>query len=72
MLLMHVGRGPFRTRHPCPGLACLIFVPVFKTLTGMPPYTGMLFGLGIMWLLTVCPLAQPPPPASCTLLAFSL
>jgi len=34
------------------GLACLIFVPVFKTLTGMPPYTGMLFGLGIMWFLT--------------------
>lgn len=34
------------------GVAALLFVPVFKTLTGLPPYMGMLFGLGGLWLLT--------------------
>jgi len=34
------------------GLAALCFVPLFKFLTGMPPYLGMLGGLGMMWLLT--------------------
>ncbi len=27
-------------------------VPVFKTVTHLPPYMGMLFGLGIMWIIT--------------------
>lgn len=34
------------------GVACLIFVPLFKVATGLPPFMGMLFGLGIMWLFT--------------------
>jgi len=34
------------------GLACLLFVPVFKTITHLPPYMGILFGLGIMWVAT--------------------
>jgi Na+/H+ antiporter NhaD/arsenite permease-like protein len=34
------------------GLACLLFVPVFKTITHLPPYMGILFGLGIMWVVT--------------------
>ncbi len=34
------------------GIAALIFVPVFKTLTGLPPYMGMLFGLGVLWIIT--------------------
>lgn len=34
------------------GLACLLFVPVFKTITHLPPYMGIVFGLGMMWLLT--------------------
>lgn len=34
------------------GLGVLIFVPVFKTLTHLPPFMGMLFGLGVMWILT--------------------
>ncbi|KAH9300313.1 hypothetical protein KI387_011896, partial [Taxus chinensis] len=33
------------------GIALLLFVPVFKAVTGLPPYLGMLFGLGILWLL---------------------
>lgn len=32
------------------GVAMLLFVPVFKTVTHLPPYMGMLFGLGVMWL----------------------
>lgn len=34
------------------GIACLLFVPVFKTITHLPPYMGMLFSLGLMWVLT--------------------
>jgi Na+/H+ antiporter NhaD/arsenite permease-like protein len=34
------------------GLGALIFVPVFKILTGLPPVVGMLLGLGVMWLAT--------------------
>ena len=34
------------------GLACLLFVPVFKSITHLPPYMGMLFSLGMMWVLT--------------------
>lgn len=34
------------------GVASLVFVPVFKTLTGLPPYLGMLLGLGAVWTLT--------------------
>lgn len=34
------------------GLVSLLFVPVFKTWTGLPPFMGMLFSLGVMWLIT--------------------
>jgi Na+/H+ antiporter NhaD/arsenite permease-like protein len=34
------------------GLGVLLFVPVFKTLTHLPPFMGMLFGLGVMWIVT--------------------
>ncbi|MFM9943910.1 MAG: sodium:proton antiporter NhaD [Bacteroidia bacterium] len=34
------------------GLGCLIFVPVFKTLTHLPPFMGILIGLGVMWVIT--------------------
>jgi len=32
------------------GLGILIFVPVFKTLTHLPPFMGMLLGLGLLWM----------------------
>jgi Na+/H+ antiporter NhaD/arsenite permease-like protein len=32
------------------GVLVLLFVPVFKTLTHLPPYMGMLLALGIMWV----------------------
>jgi len=34
------------------GVGCLIFVPIFKTVTQLPPYMGILFGLGLMWIIT--------------------
>tara|TARA_Y100000782_G_C10183202_1_gene265021 strand:+ start:2883 stop:4301 length:1419 start_codon:yes stop_codon:yes gene_type:complete len=34
------------------GVGSLLFVPVFKTVTHMPPFMGILLGLGIMWLVT--------------------
>ncbi len=34
------------------GIACLLFVPIFKTITHLPPYMGIVFGLGLMWVLT--------------------
>ncbi|KAK1358923.1 CitMHS domain-containing protein [Heracleum sosnowskyi] len=34
------------------GVGTLILVPVFKALTGLPPYMGMLLGLGVIWILT--------------------
>lgn len=34
------------------GIACLIAVPIFKGLTGLPPFMGIIFGMGIMWLIT--------------------
>ncbi|MHB1279203.1 MAG: sodium:proton antiporter NhaD [Bacteroidia bacterium] len=34
------------------GLGALLFVPIFKTLTHLPPYMGMLLGLGVMWVVS--------------------
>lgn len=34
------------------GLGALLFVPVFKYLTGLPPYMGMLSGLAVLWMVT--------------------
>ena len=34
------------------GIACLLFVPVFKVITHLPPYMGMFFSLSIMWVFT--------------------
>jgi len=34
------------------GIVGLLFVPVFKTITHLPPYLGMLFSLSIIWITT--------------------
>jgi Na+/H+ antiporter NhaD/arsenite permease-like protein len=34
------------------GAASLIGVPIFKTLTHLPPYMGILLALGIVWMLS--------------------
>ena len=33
------------------GLGVLITVPIFKTWTHLPPFMGILFGLGVLWLV---------------------
>jgi len=33
------------------GLGILVAVPAFKTITHLPPFMGVLFGLGILWLV---------------------
>ena len=35
----------------CLGLGILVAVPAFKTATSLPPFMGILFGLGILWLV---------------------
>jgi len=34
------------------GVGSLLFVPIFKMITHLPPFMGVLFGLGVMWLVT--------------------
>lgn len=34
------------------GIGGLIFVPIFKTITHLPPYLGMLFSLSVLWVIT--------------------
>ncbi|MCE1199705.1 MAG: sodium:proton antiporter NhaD [Marinilabiliales bacterium] len=34
------------------GILILILVPIFKTTTNLPPFMGMLLGLGLLWMLT--------------------
>ncbi|MDE6343501.1 MAG: sodium:proton antiporter NhaD, partial [Muribaculaceae bacterium] len=36
------------------GICGLIFVPVFKTITHLPPFIGMLLVLGVLWVFTEC------------------
>jgi Na+/H+ antiporter NhaD/arsenite permease-like protein len=33
------------------GLSILVAVPAFKTITLLPPFLGILFGLGVLWLV---------------------
>ena len=36
----------------CTGVAALLLVPVVKQTTHLPPFMGMMFSLGILWLVT--------------------
>ncbi|MBT9536833.1 MAG: sodium:proton antiporter NhaD, partial [Nitrospirae bacterium] len=33
------------------GMGSLIFVPIFKAVTHLPPYLGILFALGVLWMV---------------------
>jgi Na+/H+ antiporter NhaD/arsenite permease-like protein len=33
------------------GIGILVAVPIFKTVTHLPPFMGILFGLGIIWMV---------------------
>lgn len=34
------------------GLGMIVFVPIFKALTDLPPYLGMMFSLAIVWMVS--------------------
>ena len=34
------------------GISALLFVPIFKTITHLPPFMGVLLGLSVLWLVT--------------------
>lgn len=34
------------------GVAALISVPLFKSITHLPPFMGMLLGLGVLWIMS--------------------
>lgn len=34
------------------GISALIFVPVFKSITHLPPFMGILIGLSVLWIVT--------------------
>ena len=34
------------------GVGALVFVPIFKAITHLPPYVGMMLSLGIVWLVS--------------------
>ncbi len=34
------------------GLGGIVFVPIFKTLTHLPPYMGMMLSMGVVWLVS--------------------
>lgn len=40
------------------GVGGLLFVPVFKVLTGLAPYVGMMLVLGVLWTITEVLLAR--------------
>lgn len=42
------------------GVFCLLFVPVFKTVTHLPPFMGILMGVGILWFFTEIMYARTP------------
>ena len=34
------------------GLGGIVFVPIFKTVTHLPPYLGMMLSLGVVWMVS--------------------
>jgi Na+/H+ antiporter NhaD/arsenite permease-like protein len=34
------------------GIGGLLFVPIFKTITHLPPFMGMMLSLGVLWVVT--------------------
>jgi Na+/H+ antiporter NhaD/arsenite permease-like protein len=51
------GHGPTtsafeKTLMFCMGMGSLLFVPIFKSVTHLPPYLGILLALGVLWLVS--------------------
>jgi len=48
----HKGRLNSSTIMLIAGLGGLIFVPIFKIITHLPPYMGMMFSLAVIWFIS--------------------
>ena len=55
----HVSHAHYKKLKPyqsmlflCLGFGGLLFVPVFKAVTHLPPFMGVMFSLGVMWLVS--------------------
>jgi hypothetical protein len=53
------------------GMGTLVAVPVFKGITHLPPFMGILFGLGILWLVGESSIATRPTTSSKSTSAWS-
>ena len=51
-LLLKVLKANEKLAILCIGVFCLLFVPVFKTITHLPPFMGILMGVGFLWVFT--------------------
>ena len=55
------------------GLASLLFVPVFKAVTHLPVFLGILFALGVLWAAgDLLHRGKPPPEREPMCIASSL
>ncbi len=49
-------RTALQTRHSqiilISGIGLLVFVPIFKTVTHLPPFMGMMFSVGVLWAIS--------------------
>ena len=57
------------------GVGGLIFVPIFKTITHLPPFVGILLVLGVLWTVTeifYCSIHQESEDTALTMLGQSL
>ena len=36
------------------GVVGVVFVPIFRTLTGLPPFMGIILVLSVLWIMTEC------------------
>lgn len=46
--------NPDRMLILCVGVGGLIFVPIFRMLTGLAPFMGILLALGVLWFVSEC------------------
>jgi len=52
MMLTKQAIRPFGKTILVMGIGALIFVPIFKVLTGLPPFMGVLLGVAALWIFT--------------------
>jgi len=51
-VMAHLPLEPGAKRVLWMGIGALVFIPIWKTVFGIPPFMGALLGLGLLWLFT--------------------